>query len=77
MGAFISIAFNVLSISALPENTTDWNWGCGPYPEGYYDNEGYPIDNNNCNYELTDDDLNESDELEDEQEHEEESRDED
>jgi hypothetical protein len=27
VAGFIVIVFNVLSVSALPANTTDWNWG--------------------------------------------------
>ena len=27
VGLFITIAFNVLSVNALPENTYGWNWG--------------------------------------------------
>ncbi len=54
-------------VYALPENTTDWNWGT--YPDGYYDN-GYP-----CDCELTDDDKEELEEEQDEKEHAEESKD--
>ena len=55
---------------ALPPNTTDWNWGSA-YPEGSYD-DGYPVSKEKeCNCEMTDDDLEEQEELEDEKAHEE------
>lgn len=79
VSTFVVVAINVLSAtatSALPENTTDWNFGSGTYPDGYFVN-GYPsvCDCNplDCFCELVDDKLEEQEELEDEQEHSEES----
>lgn len=81
VGAFITICFNVLSINAsVPPNTTDWNWGIVEgikdsghgYPEDYYDENGYPT-TQECDCELTDDDLEEEEEIEDEKLHLEES----
>jgi len=76
--AFIVIVFNVLSAHALPQNSTDWNWGIvehngsSGYPDNYYDKNGYPT--TECDCELVDDDLEEQEEIEDEQEHSEESK---
>lgn len=83
VSAFLVVAINILSAtaaaaaaSALPGNTTDWNWGISivehngssGYPDNYYDDDnGYPN-------ELVDDDLMEDEEEQDEQEHADESK---